>query len=88
MGGGRGKRCAGRTEVYSRVTGYYQPVQRWNDGKVAEFHDRRPYRADQTPTLAPEGKPADVALDFPRGMGDCLPTITTTSPATGAESEE
>lgn len=27
-------------DVYSRVTGYYMPVQGWNKGKQAEFHDR------------------------------------------------
>ena len=25
--------CGGKTEVYSRITGYYRPVQNWNDGK-------------------------------------------------------
>lgn len=28
-------------EVYSRVTGYYRPVQNWNPGKQQEFLDRR-----------------------------------------------
>ncbi|MCL5794893.1 MAG: anaerobic ribonucleoside-triphosphate reductase, partial [Patescibacteria group bacterium] len=27
-------------EVYSRVTGYFRPVDQWNDGKQAEFKDR------------------------------------------------
>lgn len=31
-------------EVFSRVTGYYRPVKQWNDGKVAEFLDRKTYR--------------------------------------------
>ncbi|HPX70536.1 MAG TPA: ribonucleoside triphosphate reductase [Bacillota bacterium] len=35
--------CGNRTEVYSRITGYYRPVQNWNDGKVQEFKDRRVY---------------------------------------------
>jgi anaerobic ribonucleoside-triphosphate reductase len=29
-----------KTEVYSRVCGFLRPVEQWNDGKVAEFHDR------------------------------------------------
>ncbi|MBQ7153178.1 MAG: ribonucleoside triphosphate reductase, partial [Clostridia bacterium] len=31
------------TEVYSRITGYYRPVQNWNDGKAQEFRDRQVY---------------------------------------------
>ena len=33
--------CGSRTEVYSRVVGYYRPVQHWNDGKREEFKDRK-----------------------------------------------
>lgn len=32
--------CGEETEIYSRITGYYRPVQNWNDGKVQEFKDR------------------------------------------------
>ncbi len=35
--------CGQKTEVYSRITGYYRPVQNWNDGKAQEFKDRRVY---------------------------------------------
>ncbi|MBR2823798.1 MAG: ribonucleoside triphosphate reductase [Clostridia bacterium] len=35
--------CGGKTEVYSRITGYYRPVQNWNDGKAQEFRDRKVY---------------------------------------------
>ena len=35
--------CGGQTEVYSRITGYYRPVQNWNDGKTQEFKDRTVY---------------------------------------------
>ena len=35
--------CGGQTEVYSRITGYYRPVQNWNDGKAQEFKDRTVY---------------------------------------------
>ena len=35
--------CGQKTEVYSRITGYYRPVQNWNDGKAQEFRDRRTY---------------------------------------------
>ena len=35
--------CGENTEVYSRITGYYRPVQNWNDGKAAEFKARKVY---------------------------------------------
>ncbi len=35
--------CGEETEVYSRITGYYRPIQYWNDGKVQEFKDRQVY---------------------------------------------
>ena len=38
--------CGKNTEVYSRITGYYRPVQNWNDGKSQEFLDRKTYRID------------------------------------------
>ena len=37
--------CGKTTEVYSRITGYYRPVQNWNDGKAQEFKDRKVYDA-------------------------------------------
>ena len=36
-------KCGARTEVYSRITGYYRPVQNWNDGKSEEFKMRKTY---------------------------------------------
>lgn len=38
--------CGQKTEVYSRITGYYRPVQNWNDGKLQEFKERRVYNLD------------------------------------------
>ncbi len=35
--------CGQKTEVYSRITGYYRPVQNWNDGKSQEYKDRKVY---------------------------------------------
>ena len=35
--------CGRTTEIYSRITGYYRPVQNWNDGKTQEFADRKTY---------------------------------------------
>ncbi len=35
--------CGENSEVYSRITGYYRPVQNWNDGKSQEYKDRLNY---------------------------------------------
>ena len=36
-------KCGEKTEVYSRVTGYFRPVSNWNKGKKEEFKDRKTY---------------------------------------------
>ena len=38
--------CHKRTEVYSRITGYYRPVQNWNTGKTQEFNERKEYKPE------------------------------------------
>ncbi len=74
--------CGGNAEVYSRITGYYRPVQNWNDGKTQEFKQRRAYnlatsrldpskhgaRAEsvQTGTGAPAVAPGARAILFAR----------------------
>lgn len=35
--------CGKDTEVYSRVVGYYRPVQAWNKGKQKEYSERQQY---------------------------------------------
>lgn len=35
--------CGKKAEVYSRITGYYRPVQNWNEGKSQEYKDRKTY---------------------------------------------
>lgn len=35
--------CGKPTEIYSRITGYYRPVQNWNDGKLQEYANRTEY---------------------------------------------
>ena len=70
--------CGEKTEVYSRITGYYRPVQNWNDGKAQEFKDRKVYdltasrlkkagRAGaqvSTPQAQPQEAPAGQLLLF------------------------
>ena len=36
-------KCGEKTEIYSRVCGYFRPVSNWNQGKREEFKDRREY---------------------------------------------
>jgi ribonucleoside-triphosphate reductase len=36
-----------KCEVYSRVTGYLRPVSQWNDGKQAEFFERKTFDIDK-----------------------------------------
>ena len=41
------KPCPAPTEVYSRVCGFFRPVQQWNRGKKAEYKARTPYRVQE-----------------------------------------
>ena len=47
--------CGDKTEVYSRITGYYRPVANWNDGKAQEYKDRKVYDIGHS-TLKRNGK--------------------------------
>ena len=58
--------CHRSTEIYSRITGYYRPVQNWNDGKSQEFKDRKVYniatsRLTHTGVKHEDGKQEAVA---------------------------
>jgi len=35
-----------QVEVFSRVTGFFRPVQTWNKGKAEEFKDRKKYNLE------------------------------------------
>jgi len=63
--------CNENTEVYSRITGYYRPVQNWNDGKAQEFKDRKLY--DQT--IAQIKTPTNHAVSCGCGCGDSEPEV-------------
>ena len=52
--------CGEKTEVYSRITGYYRPVQNWNDGKAQEYKDRVVY----APSHFSEKKPIFGDMPF------------------------
>jgi hypothetical protein len=42
-------------EVYSRVVGYFRPVNQWNKGKQEEFNERKVYRLEQTAAYEYQG---------------------------------
>ena len=46
--------CGKSAEVYSRITGYYRPVQNWNVGKTQEYKERKEYVLEHS-TLRHEG---------------------------------
>ena len=67
-------KCHKRTEVYSRITGYYRPVQNWNDGKTQEWKDRKTYDIDHS-TLKHTG-PIEPTPEVqqPDESGNCVVT--------------
>ena len=36
--------CGEKCEVFSRIVGYYRPVNLWNDGKTEEFKHRKTFK--------------------------------------------
>ena len=73
--------CGKPAEVYSRITGYYRPVQNWNEGKTQEYKDRKAYdianstlthvgpQAEGTPVCKPQeekGSSFDKPILFAR----------------------
>ena len=42
--------CDKKTEVYSRIVGYFRPISNWNVGKKEEFKDRQEYSIDKAIT--------------------------------------
>jgi len=46
-------KCGEPAEVYSRVVGYLRPVEQWNAGKQAEFHDRRAFKPREVKAASP-----------------------------------
>ncbi|MBQ0125283.1 MAG: ribonucleoside triphosphate reductase [Clostridiales bacterium] len=55
-------KCGKTTEVYSRITGYYRPVQNFNDGKAQEFKERKTY---DIPMSMAKNHPSHVAPAAP-----------------------
>ncbi|MBE6996025.1 MAG: ribonucleoside triphosphate reductase [Ruminococcaceae bacterium] len=60
--------CGAATEIWSRITGYYRPVQNWNDGKVQEYNHRKEYEVETSVIEGRrlcdrEGTPAPAAAE-------------------------
>ncbi|MCR5683027.1 MAG: ribonucleoside triphosphate reductase [Clostridiales bacterium] len=70
--------CGAKTEVNSRITGYYRPVQNWNDGKAQEFKDRRTYDIGHS-TLTHKGP---LHPDVPAAEVPVKTTVAPVKPAT------
>ena len=71
--------CKSRTEVYSRITGYYRPVQNWNDGKAQEYKDRLVYNIETSQLKkkdAPEAK-VEPTCDCKANASDGIYLFTT-----------
>ena len=68
--------CGEKTEVYSRITGYYRPVQNWNDGKAQEYKDRKVYDISAS-RLTHQGPIAaemdEVVHEAQQEVNDCPP---------------
>ena len=77
--------CGEKAEVYSRITGYYRPVQNWNDGKAAEYKKRKLYdiatskvRRSHVLLAEEQAEPAEVTA--PTGNDGLLLFTTKTCP--------
>ena len=71
--------CGAKAEVYSRITGYYRPVQNWNEGKSQEYENRtlydigssyakhsfegKPVKVDETPAEAEAAVAAEEIME-------------------------
>ena len=75
--------CGRKAEVYSRITGYYRPVQNWNDGKSQEYKDRKVYKpsssvlregaqAVEVPVAAPAEEAPAPAAEKPVSNGKLM----------------
>ncbi len=78
--------CGKPTEVYSRITGYYRPIQNWNVGKAEEFKERKTYDVPNShlthtgPLNAQAGKHEDDCYTMVGNDGEMLLFTTKTCP--------
>ena len=72
--------CGEKTEVYSRITGYYRPVQNWNDGKTQEYKDRVVYSPDKFDSKAPGAASVNADEKAPEACGEADKIILFSTP--------
>ena len=60
-------KCGKTTEVWSRITGYYRPIQNWNDGKAQEYENRKEYDAAKSVLKHPLHQIAEETADKETG---------------------
>ena len=69
--------CGEKTEVYSRITGYYRPVQNWNDGKSQEYKDRKVYDIANSKLTHDGVKAEECVCEEVKGSEDASYLFTT-----------
>ncbi|MBR6954898.1 MAG: ribonucleoside triphosphate reductase [Clostridia bacterium] len=81
--------CGKKTEVYSRITGYYRPVQNWNDGKAQEFKDRRVYDIGHSHLthVGPRPTTEDAAMEAAFEAPCCAPVEPVIAPEKAKEDQ-
>ena len=81
--------CGEKTEVYSRITGYYRPIQNWNDGKTQEYKDRQVYKISAS-KLTHTGPVKTISADYVEGNAEKknAPKVAETKAAVEAVSSE
>ncbi len=72
--------CGKSTEVYSRITGYYRPVQNWNTGKAEEFKERKTYNIETSILTHGAPKHEVKAEERPIEVSETLLFTTKTCP--------
>ena len=78
--------CGESAEVYSRITGYYRPVQNWNVGKTQEYKERREYVLDRS-TLRHQG-PLQEGESVPRPGRQPIPEAEPVAVGVAAPADE
>jgi ribonucleoside-triphosphate reductase len=72
--------CGETAEVYSRITGYYRPVQNWNDGKSQEYKDRVVYDVLNKTDIKAEAAKKEEACDCCASIDETILFATKTCP--------
>jgi len=73
--------CGKKAEVYSRITGYYRPIQNWNDGKLAEYDNRKEYEPENSVlTHSVKEETAEQASEIKPSTNETLLFATKTCP--------